>query len=142
MNDNIDAFIQEHTCASIACIDLNGHPYCFSCFYALDSKAGLLFFKSSLDTSHASFLSSNPIIAGTILPDKLNKLQIKGIQMEGIVLSQGDELSKNASLLYYKAHPMAMAMAGEIWTIKINRVKFTDNTLGFGKKIIWERPVI
>jgi uncharacterized protein YhbP (UPF0306 family) len=32
-------------------------------------------------------------------------------------------------------------MPGEIWTIKINRIKYTDNTLGFGKKIIWERPV-
>jgi hypothetical protein len=142
MNENIDAFIQEHTCASIACIDAEGHPYCFNCFYAVDIYEGLLFFKSSLDTHHAAFLKFNPIIAGTILPDKLNKLQVKGIQMEGVILSQENALSKNASKLYYKAHPMAMAMGGEIWTIQINRIKYTDNTLGFGKKIIWERPVI
>lgn len=141
MNENFDSFLEENTCASVACLDPKGQPYCFSCFYAVDTKAGLIFFKSSSDSNHASFLQSNPIIAGTILPDKLNKLQVKGIQLEGIVLALDDELAKNASLHYYKSHPMAMAISGEIWTIKINRIKYTDSTLGFGKKIIWERPV-
>jgi uncharacterized protein YhbP (UPF0306 family) len=141
MNENIDAFIQEHTCANIACLDANNQPYCFSCFYAVDIQEGLLYFKSSTDTNHAAFLLSNPIVAGTILPDKLNKLQVKGIQLEGIVLSFDHEQAKNAARNYYKAHPIAMAMSGEVWTIQINRIKYTDNTLGFGKKIIWERPV-
>jgi uncharacterized protein YhbP (UPF0306 family) len=141
MNEKINSFIEENTCASIACLDSNGHPYCFSCFYAVDTKEGLLFFKSSSDSNHAAFLTSNPIIAGTILPDKLNKLQVKGIQFEGTILHVDDELAKNASLQYYKSNPMAMAMSGEIWTVKIIRIKYTDNSLGFGKKIIWERPV-
>ncbi|MEI6086461.1 MAG: pyridoxamine 5'-phosphate oxidase family protein [Bacteroidota bacterium] len=141
MNENIDTFIQEHTCANIACLDANSYPYCFSCFYAIDVKEGLLYFKSSSDSNHAGYLISNPIIAGTILPDKLNKLQVKGIQLEGTVLAFDDEQAKNASAHYYKAHPLALAMPGEIWTIKINRIKYTDNTLGFGKKIVWERPV-
>ncbi len=141
MNEKIDSFLEANTCASIACLDSQGHPYCFSCYYAIDSKEGLLFFKSSSDSNHVAFLQSKPIVAGTILSDKLNKLQIKGIQLEGIVLSFDNELSQNASLEYYKSHPMAVAMAGEIWTIQINRIKYTDNTLGFGKKIIWERPV-
>jgi uncharacterized protein YhbP (UPF0306 family) len=141
MNEYIDAFIQEHTCASIACLDSDGQPYCFSCFYAIDVIQGLLYFKSSKDSNHAGFLHANPLVAGTILPDKLNKLQVKGIQLEGTILSVDDPLAKNAASHYYKSHPIAIAMSGEIWTIKINRIKYTDNTLGFGSKIIWERPV-
>ena len=141
MNEKIDSFLEANTCASIACLDSKGQPYCFSCYYAIDSKEGLLFFKSASDSNHATFLHSNPIIAGTILPDKLNKLQVKGIQFEGIVLPFKNELSKYASLKYYESHPIAVAMLGEIWTIQINRIKYTDNTLGFGKKIIWERLV-
>jgi uncharacterized protein YhbP (UPF0306 family) len=141
MNEYIDAFIQEHTCASIACLDPNGQPYCFSCFYAIDVKQGLLYFKSSEDSNHAGYLHANPLVAGTILPDKLNKLQVKGIQLEGAILAFDDSLAKNAASNYYKSHPIAIAMSGEIWTIKIKRIKYTDNTLGFGSKIIWERPV-
>lgn len=141
MNEYIDSFIQEHTCANIACLDKNGNPYSFSCFYAINIKAALLYFKSSADSNHAGFLLSNPTVAGTILPDRLNKLQVKGIQLSGIVLSFDDELAQDASSHYYKIHPIAMAMSGDIWTIKINWIKYTDNTLGFGKKIIWERPV-
>ena len=140
MNAPIDNFIQAHTCATIACLDTNGHPYCFSCFYAVDIENGLLFFKSSTDTHHVACMLANPIVAGTILPDALHKLQIKGIQMEGIVLALDNDAAKEASSYYYKAHPMALAMSGEVWTIQINRIKYTDNTLGFGKKIIWERP--
>jgi uncharacterized protein YhbP (UPF0306 family) len=141
MTEPINTFIKAQTCANIACLDAKGNPYSFSCFYAIDIQKGLLYFKSSSDSNHAGYLLSNPIISGTILPDKLNKLQVKGIQLEGNVLAFDDVVAKEASLFYYKTHPMAMAMTGEVWTIKINRIKYTDNTLGFGNKIIWERPV-
>jgi uncharacterized protein YhbP (UPF0306 family) len=141
MNEHFNSFLEENTCASFACIDAQGKPYCFTCFYAVDIKQGLLFFKSSNDSNHAGFLLNNQNLAGTILPDKLNKLQVKGIQFEGTVLAFDDVLAKSAGLHYYKTNPMAIAMPGEIWTVLLNRIKYTDNTLGFGKKIIWERPV-
>jgi hypothetical protein len=141
MNEHFNSFLEENTCASFACLDAVGHPYCFTCFYAVDLKAGLLFFKSSHDSNHAGYLLNNLAVAGTILPDKLNKLTIKGIQFEGTVLAFDDTRTKSASLHYYKTHPMAVAMPGEIWTVQLKRVKYTDSTLGFGKKIIWESPV-
>ncbi len=139
MNELIDPFLEEHTCASFACLNELGNPYCFTCFYAINIQEGLLYFKSSFDTKHSGYLQTNPNVAGTILPDKLNKLQVKGIQLEGIILPFDDILTKNAATQYYKQHPMAVTVAGEIWTVKINKVKFTDTTLGFGKKIIWDR---
>lgn len=141
MNEHFNSFLEENTCASFACLDAQGHPYCFTCFYAVDLKEGLLYFKSSSDSNHAGYLKSNHFVAGTILPDKLNKLQVKGIQFEGTVLAFDDVLAKSAGLHYYKTNPMAVAMAGEIWTVQLNRAKYTDSTLGFGKKIIWERAV-
>lgn len=139
MNELIDPFLEQQTYASFACLDELGNPYCFTCFYAINLQEGLLYFKSSLNTKHGSLLQINPTIAGTVLPDKLNKLQIKGIQLEGTIMPLDDILTRSAANYYYKRNPLAVAVSGEIWTVKINKIKFTDNTLGFGKKIIWER---
>ena len=77
MKESIIQFIKKQTCASICCVDKNGSPYCFSCFYAFNSDEGLLYFKSSSGTRHSEIISENPCIAGTILPDRLNKLMVK-----------------------------------------------------------------
>lgn len=84
-------------------------------------------------------MKQNPIVAGTISPDQLNFLQIKGVQFEGELLMEDHPLTKKAALNYYKKNPAALAMPGEIWTIQINVIKMTDNTLGFGTKLNWER---
>lgn len=139
MKDKIDKFIEQQTCANVCCVDDKGNPYCFSCFYSYDSNEALLYYKSSFDTQHSAILLKNSVVAGTILPDKLNLLQIKGIQFEGVVLSGNYSMTRRASAHYYEKHPVALGMPGEIWTIQINNIKFTDNTLGFGKKINWKR---
>lgn len=139
MKEQITGFINEQTCASVCCVDQKEHPYCFSCVYAFDSGDGLLFYKSSKDTTHSAMLLNNPAVAGTILPDKLNMLHIKGIQFEGLVLPPGHPLTKNASSRYYKKHPLALTQPGSVWTIQLNFIKYTDQSLGFGKKITWSR---
>lgn len=141
MNDKINEFIAKQTCGNLCCVDKQGNPYCFSFFYSFNSEKGLLHYKSSNDTRHSEIILSNPSVAGTILPDKLNMLQIKGIQFEGVILPNEHVLAKHASSHYHKKHPVALAMPGEIWTIQINNIKFTDNSLGFGKKILWGREL-
>ena len=139
MNEIIIHFIQQQTCATICCSDEHGKPYCFTCFYAFNSKKGLLYFKSSTGSHHAAFLKINPFVAGTILPDKLNTLIVKGVQFDGIVLDADHPLTVQAFAYYYKQFPMALAIAGDIRVIQINHIKMTDSTMGFGKKIIWDR---
>ena len=139
MNERIEKFIQQHTCASFCCMDKGPTPYCFSCFYAFNPEDVLLYFKSAADSHHSGLMKENRSIAGTILPDKLNLFRIRGIQFEGIVLFNDDPLILQASTYYYKKFTVAKAMAGEIWTVRINKIKFTDNSLGFGKKLLWER---
>jgi uncharacterized protein len=138
MNDLIIHFIIKQTCANVCCVNIvEKSPYCFSCFYAFNSEEGLLYFKSSQETQHSKIIASNPLVAGTILPDKLNVLHIKGIQFEGVILRDDHSLAKEAFAQYHKHHPMALAMPGHMWTIRITSIKMTDNSLGFGKKITW-----
>lgn len=139
MNETIIRFLQQQTCATICCIDDQGKPYCFNCFYAFNSEKGLLYFKSSAESYHAVLIKANPFIAGTILPDKLNTMLVKGVQFEGISLNEYHPLTEKSSGYYHKKHPMALVIPGEIWTIQINRIKLTDSTMGFGKKITWNR---
>lgn len=139
MKDTIDTYISQQTAASICCIDENAMPYCFSCFYVYNSNDHLLYYKSSKDTHHSSLLRHNYRVAGTILPDKLQKLMVKGVQFQGALLSEEDSLAKNAAAQYYLKIPMAMAIPGLIWTIRIDNIKMTDSSLSFGEKIIWNR---
>lgn len=139
MNKAIIQFIKEQTCAGICCVDETGKPYCFSCFYAFNAEKGVLYFKSSKESHHAALLVKNPAVAGTILPDKISTFLVKGLQFEGILLNAEHPMAKNAPVFYHKTKPMALAVPGEVWTVKIDSIKMTDSTLVFGKKIKWER---
>ncbi len=137
MNEVITGFIGKQKCSSICCINEEGSPYCFSSFYAFNDKEGLLYFKSSADTNHIKMMKQNPVVAGTVLPDKLRLLIVKGIQFKGILLSQQVELTKDASRHYHSKYPFALAVPGEVWTIQLTHIKMTDSSKGFGNKITW-----
>jgi uncharacterized protein YhbP (UPF0306 family) len=139
MNETIIHFLQQQTCATICCIDEHGKPYCFNCFYAFNIESGMLYFKSSAASYHAALMKKNPFIAGTILPDKLNILSVMGIQFEGYALNEHHALLGQASVHFHRRHPLALAMPGEIWALRIDHIKMTDSTKGFGKKIAWNR---
>ena len=138
MNERIVDFIQGQKVASICCMDEENHPYCFSCFFAFDEKKLVLYFKSSADTRHAQLLKQKGTVAGTIQPDKLNPLAIKGLQFTGVLTDATDPLAVDAFSVYHKKYPFAIAMKGDVLTIKLTAIKMTDNTLQFGKKIAWK----
>ena len=139
MNTTISDFLKEQTCANICAVDAAGMPYCFSCFYVFDAADGLLCFRSSADTYHIQLIKHNPNIAGTVLPDKLNKLLVKGIQFNGSILLPKHHHAIHGKHLYVKKYPMSVAIPGEIWTVQVNMLKLTDSSKVFGKKIIWNR---
>jgi uncharacterized protein YhbP (UPF0306 family) len=139
INASIAAFLEGQKCANICCVDPLGNPYCFSGFYTVNVKAGLLYFKSSADTRHISMIKENPRVAGTILPDKLQLLVVKGIQFEGKVLLQDMENSKQGYRNYHIKFPYALAIPGEVWTIQLTSIKMTDSTKGMGNKTTWKR---
>ena len=142
MNDNIIEFIEKQKCASICCVDAEGNPYCFSCFYAFNADEGQFYFKSSADTYHIKIILANPSVAGTILPDKLSLFTVKGIQFQGNLLPLNHELSVKAMGNYYKTHKLALAIPGIVWTVELNQIKMTDSSMGFGKKTNWQRNML
>jgi uncharacterized protein YhbP (UPF0306 family) len=137
MNERIADFINHQRVANVCCLDEEKNPYCFSCFYAFDEERLLIYFKSGPNAHHSQFLFQNPMVAGTIQPDKLNSLAIKGIQFTGRILDANNELCSQANTVYHKRFPFALALAGEAWTLQPESIKMTDNTLRFGKKLHW-----
>ena len=84
-------------------------------------------------------ICTRPQVAGTILPDKFNRLQIKGVQFKGEVLNVGNPLAQRGHNAYHRQYPFSLVIPGEVWAIRLDIVKFIDNSLGFGRKLQWER---
>ncbi|WP_212003011.1 pyridoxamine 5'-phosphate oxidase family protein [Chitinophaga sp. HK235] len=139
MNKTITGFLEQQTCATICCINEDDVPYCFNCYYVFEPACGLIYFKSSEKAYHAALLENNPAVAGTILPDKLNKLATKGIQWQGYIQEAPHPLTLDAAEAYHHKIPMARAIKGKVYTIRLNALKMTDSQLGFGRKHIWRR---
>ncbi|MBC7913132.1 MAG: pyridoxamine 5'-phosphate oxidase family protein [Pyrinomonadaceae bacterium] len=139
MKKEIIQFIKENKIASISCVDRDHKPYCFHCFYVFDEINNLLFFKSSLSTHHSKLLSNNPNIAGSILPDKMDFMALKGIQFTGTIIQSNFPHHINPELYYHKKLPLALAKPGHVWFAQLEMVKMSDNTNIFGKKLKWER---
>ena|SRR5436190_4304651 len=139
MNKSITEFIEKQKCASVCCLDEKNDPYCFNIFYAFDKSEWRLYFKSSHNSNHAQYLLKNKTVAGTILPDKLNLFAIRGVQFTGFVTDNPDLVHHHAAEEYHKKFSFALAMPGEVWTIQLETIKLTDNTVGIGKKICWHR---
>ena len=140
MHEKIIQFLESQSSASICGVGTDGMPYCFSCFFAFDPKSFLFYFKSSADAWHSKMMQVNPRIAGTVLPDTLSRLAVKGIQFNGTLLQEDETLNRHAARLYYKKFPVARAIPGRLWAIQPEHIRFTDSTMGFGKKLIYSRP--
>ena len=139
MNDKIITFLKKQTAASICCVNEINEPYSFSCFFAFNGTENLLYYKSILSAYHSRILLQNPKVSGTIMPDKLNKLAVKGIQFTGLVLAENNPLCMDAFKDYHSRFPLAIAVPGTVSTIQLNQLKMTDNIPGIFKKYSWQR---
>jgi uncharacterized protein len=141
MDETIINFLQDQSVMTVSYADEHGDPFCFPCFFAFNSS-GFLYFKTSATSHHAVQLVNKPCIAGTILPDKLNVMALKGVQFHGEVLPADHPLLHNAGRYYYRRFPLALVIPGEIYAIQLTEIKMTDGAKGFGKKIIWRRKEV
>lgn len=114
-------------------------PHCAICFYAYSEKLNALIFKSDRQSRHVVEGINNKNVAVAISPSKIEISKIKGAQIEGTFIEPDAEQLKEGRQNYYKTFPFAIAFAGDIWLIELNKIKFVDNTIGFAKKINWER---
>lgn len=130
----IDSFLNEHHVMSLATMS-DGELSACSLFYAFDLSTISFIVASADDTTHIKHINKNQNIAGNILLETKTVGKIQGVQFRGEFLPLEDDLLKK---LYFKAFPYALAIKPKLWQIKVDYFKMTDNTLGFGKKLICE----
>ena len=84
---------------------------------------------------------SNANVAGSVVLETTLVGKIQGIQFTGIMERPGTDLLKKAKKAYLKKFPYAALMKTSLWVLNLNHIKMTDNRLGFGKKLIWEKEI-
>ncbi len=87
------------------------------------------------DTRHARMLARNALTAASIVLETRVVGKVQGLQITGRTApaAEGDKS------LYLKKFPYAALADLNLWRMEAETMKLTDNTLGFGKKLIWQR---
>ena len=132
IDPRIVRFIRRHHVLTLA-TTIGEQPYCSHAFYAYDEKRNLIVFAADKTTRHAAeMLENNRVALGIALETKVvGKLQ--GLQLCGTV----HEADEEARRTYIHRFPFAALAELTLWAVEPSYLKFTDNTLGFGKKLIW-----
>ena len=138
IDTKIIKFIKEHHVLTLATSN-NNKPYCSNCFYSYLEDENALVFTSDDDTKHIKDALEQNYVAASILLETKTVGKIQGIQLNGNLYQPKEELLKKAKKRYMKAFPYAILMQTTLWVLDISFIKMTDNRLGFGKKLIWEK---
>ena len=134
MDERFIKFIKKHHVLTLATVNSEGMPYVANCFYAFDAKRNLFVFTSDLATRHGAEMAANSSVALSIVLETRIVGRVQGLQVTGRALRGDDEARK----CYIKRFPYAAAADLEIWMVAPTLMKLTDNTLGFGKKLVWQ----
>ena len=126
-------FIKRHHVLTLATVSSQGEPYCAACFYAYDKEKNRLIFTSDDATRHAQNMLQNANVAIGITLETRIVGKVQGVQICGKA-ERGNECDKAQ---YIKRFPYAAVAPLNIWAVEPSFIKLTDNTLGFGKKLIW-----
>ncbi len=133
LDERIIKFIKRHHVLTLATVNSEGMPYVANCFYAYDKRRNLLIFTSDETTRHGGEMSANGNVAVSIVLEMRVVGRVEGVQITGIA-ERGDN---EAKLCYIKRFPYAAVAPLTLWMVRPTMMKLTDNTLGFGTKLIW-----
>ncbi len=64
---------------------------------------------------------------------------MRGVQVKGEMGRLEGQESEAARKAYRRRFPVARVLPAPVWEIRLDEIKVTDNTLGFGKKLHWLR---
>ena len=131
-------FIKKHHVLTLA-TTLGIKPWCCNCFYAYNSQTQHLVFTSEENTRHIDEILNNPYVAGSIVLETKVIGKIQGIQFEGKVFKIPGDQDNSLKSAYIRRFPFVILKETPLWGLEIFHMKFTDNRLGFGKKIIWNK---
>lgn len=149
IDQRIVDFIGEHHVLTVACVAAGAatgeagspasEPWCANAFYVFDAEEEGFIITSEEKTRHAQLFLENPKVAGTVVLETEEVGKIRGLQFTGTVRRCDGGLFDRCRLKYLKRFPYAVFKGGEVWFIRLDTLKYTDNRLGFGKKLLWRR---
>ncbi len=153
--EKIQGFIRKHHVMTLATVGADGGPWCAHVFYAwqADTKVangetteagqtaapGAFVFTTDPATRHGGEMTENSHVAAAIALETRIVGRVQGLQIEGVVRRPvGEELEK-ARRAYLRRFPYATFADLHLWLLEPTLMKITDNTLGFGKKLLWAK---
>jgi len=138
LDKRIIQFIKKHHILTLATSNDN-KPYCCSCFYVYNEKQNNFLVTSDKDTRHVSEVIKQQCVSGAIALETTMVGKIQGVQFTGTMKEVDEKEFQKEKLAYIKRFPVAAFSNLQLWRIELDFIKFTDNRLGFGKKMIWEK---
>lgn len=138
IDKRIIRFLKKHNVLTIA-TTVNNEPWCANCFYVYLEEENAFVFTTDIETRHGQEFIRNPVVAGSVVLETMIVGKIRGIQFQGIASEPEGLMSDIAKHAYLKRFPIATLMETHLWVVKLTHIKMTDNRLGFGKKLIWNK---
>jgi uncharacterized protein YhbP (UPF0306 family) len=134
----ISNFLKEHHVLTLAtCNDLES--WCANCFYVYLKDEAAFLFTSDSDTKHILMGLENPMVSGSVVLETKIVGKIRGVQFTGELVKVENTEHSKYRLKYLKKFPFAIIINTDLWIVKLHQVKMTDNRLGFGKKLYWNK---
>lgn len=134
VDERIVKFISKHHVLTLATVAEHGAPYCANCFYAYDRERNLFVFTSGGDTRHGMQMTADSRVAASIVLETRIVGRVQGLQICG----RAERADAAAARRYIARFPYAAVADLTLWALAPAYMKYTDNTLGFGKKLIWQ----
>ncbi|EMD9037657.1 YhbP family protein [Salmonella enterica] len=121
------------------CVHHEGELWCANAFYLFDAQNVALYLLTDDKTRHAQMSGACASVAGTVNGQPKTVARIRGVQFKGEIRRLEGQKSDAARKAYLRRFPVARVLPAPVWEIRLDEIKFTDNTLGFGKKLHWLR---
>ncbi|ELD4763922.1 TPA: YhbP family protein [Salmonella enterica subsp. enterica] len=121
------------------CVHHKGELWCANAFYLFDAQNVALYLLTDDKTRHAQMSGACAPVAGTVNGQPKTVTRIRGVQFKGVIRRLEGQESDAARKAYLRRFPVARVLPAPVWEIRLDEIKFTDNTLGFGKKLHWLR---
>lgn len=136
MLNKIEAFLADHHLLTLA--TAGERLWCCSAFFVYDPQEVAFVIASDPETEHARNVRSRPEVSGTVALETKTVGKIRGVQFAGEMVRTDESEDRER---YFAAFPYARVMSPVLWKVRLHEIKMTDNTLGFGKKLMWKREL-
>jgi uncharacterized protein YhbP (UPF0306 family) len=116
------------------CVYDAGEMWCANAFYYYDPVRVAFYVLSEDKTRHAQMTGPAGEGGGYGQRPAENGRADPRVQFKGEIRRLDGEESEVQRKHYTRRFPVALAFKAPVWEIRLDELKFTDNTLGFGKK--------